>query len=108
MNSSTRSRWRKNLQAPSRSPSSRENNVGTVSGINSPAVRLKRRRPSWRQRFRNTRIVAKRLAHLTSRMRRRAGKYWKETKVSAPGQAEVREMTDENAVRRAQQGDAVA
>jgi RNA polymerase sigma-70 factor (ECF subfamily) len=41
-------------------------------------------------------------------MRRRAGKDWKETKVSAPGQAEVREMTDENAVRRAQQGDAVA
>jgi RNA polymerase sigma-70 factor (ECF subfamily) len=41
-------------------------------------------------------------------MRRRAGKDLKETKVSEPGQAEVREMTDENVVRLAQQGDAVA
>jgi RNA polymerase sigma-70 factor (ECF subfamily) len=41
-------------------------------------------------------------------MRRRTGKDLQETKVSAPEQAGVREMTDENAVRRAQQGDAVA
>jgi RNA polymerase sigma-70 factor, ECF subfamily len=41
-------------------------------------------------------------------MPRRAGKDLKETKVSAPGQAEIREVTDENAVRMAQQDDAVA
>jgi RNA polymerase sigma-70 factor (ECF subfamily) len=41
-------------------------------------------------------------------MRRGAAKVLKETKVSAPRQAEVREMTDENVVSRAQQGDAVA
>jgi RNA polymerase sigma-70 factor (ECF subfamily) len=53
-------------------------------------------------------MVSKGLAYLRIRMRRRAGKDLKDTKVSAPGQAEVREMTDENVVRRAQQGDAVA
>jgi RNA polymerase sigma-70 factor (ECF subfamily) len=41
-------------------------------------------------------------------MQRRAGKDLKETKVSAPGQAEIREMTDENVVRMAQQGDVAA
>src|SRR5580658_771473 len=41
-------------------------------------------------------------------MQRRAGKDLKETKVSAPGQAEIREMIDENVVRMAQQGDVAA
>jgi RNA polymerase sigma-70 factor, ECF subfamily len=45
---------------------------------------------------------------LASSKRGRAGKELKETKVSAAGQAEVREMTDENVVRLAQEGDAVA
>jgi RNA polymerase sigma-70 factor, ECF subfamily len=41
-------------------------------------------------------------------MPRRAGKDLKEIKVSAPGQAEVRDETEENVVRMAQQGDAAA
>jgi hypothetical protein len=79
-----------------------------VSGINWSAVKFKRRRPSWRQRVRNTTIVSNGLAYLTSRMRRRAGKDLRKTKVSAPDQADVGEMTDEYLVRLAQQGDVAA
>src|SRR5580700_4814725 len=108
MSSCTRSRRRKNSPAPSWSPSWRGNNVVTLSGINWPVVRLERRRPSWRQLFRNTGCSLNRYAYLTSSMRGRARKDLKETKVSAPRQSETREMTDENAVRLAQQGDVVA
>jgi RNA polymerase sigma-70 factor, ECF subfamily len=41
-------------------------------------------------------------------MQRQAGKGWKETAVNVPGQAEIREMTDENLVRMAQRGDVAA
>ena len=41
-------------------------------------------------------------------MRRRAGNVWEEAKVSASGRAEIREMTDEDVVRMAQQGDVAA
>jgi hypothetical protein len=46
-------------------------------------VKGKRRRPSWRQRFRSTRIVCERIAYLKNGMRRRAGKDLREIKVSA-------------------------
>jgi RNA polymerase sigma-70 factor, ECF subfamily len=41
-------------------------------------------------------------------MPQRAGKVWKEAKVSASGRAEIREMRDEHVVRMAQQGDVAA
>jgi RNA polymerase sigma-70 factor (ECF subfamily) len=79
-----------------------------MHGINWPVVRFERRRPSWRQQFRHTEGSLNRYACLTSSMRERARKDLKETKVSAPRQSETPEMTDENVVRLAQQGDVAA
>ena len=79
-----------------------------MHGINWPVVRFERRRPSWRQLFWNTGCSLNRYAYLTSSMRGRARTDLKEIKVSAPKQSETREMTDEDVVRLAQQGDIVA
>jgi RNA polymerase sigma-70 factor (ECF subfamily) len=79
-----------------------------MSGINWSAVRFKRRRPSWRYRFRTTGMASMTPPILIASNFARAGKDLKGTKVSATRQGELQELTDADVVRLAQQGDAVA
>jgi RNA polymerase sigma-70 factor (ECF subfamily) len=79
-----------------------------MCGINWPAVKLKRRRPSWSRRFRSTGMGSRRDWQLTGGTPGQAGRDLKDDTVSASRQAEVQEMTDADAVRLAQQGDVVA
>jgi RNA polymerase sigma-70 factor (ECF subfamily) len=79
-----------------------------MSGINWPAVRFQRRRPGWRQRLRTTGMASMTLPNLTASNSARAGKDLKGTKVSATRQGELRELTDADVVRLAQQGDVAA
>jgi hypothetical protein len=79
-----------------------------MNGINWPAVRFKRRRPSWRKRPRGAGMVSIRLFVLDGQHLEKAGKDLKDDTVRAPRQAELRELTDASVLRLAQQGDAVA
>ena len=79
-----------------------------MSGINWSAVRFKRRRPSWRYGFGPRGMASMTPPILIASNFARAGKDLKGTKVSATRQGELRELTDADVVRLAQQGDAVA
>jgi RNA polymerase sigma-70 factor (ECF subfamily) len=76
-------------------------------GINWSAVKFKRRRPSWRRAFPSTGMV-NRLPLLTGSIFGQASKDLKDDTVTASRQDELRELTDADAVRLAQQGDAAA
>jgi RNA polymerase sigma-70 factor, ECF subfamily len=77
-------------------------------GINWSAVKFKCRRPSWRRTFPGKGMVSSRLPLLTGSTFGRAGTDLKDDTVTASRQDGLRELTDANAVRLAQQGDAAA
>ena len=79
-----------------------------MHGINWSAVKFKCRRPSWRRTFPGKGMVSSRLPLLTGSTFGRAGTDLKDDTVTASRQDGLRELTDANAVRLAQQGDAAA
>jgi RNA polymerase sigma-70 factor, ECF subfamily len=79
-----------------------------MHSVNWPTAKFKRRRPSWRRKFRGMGTAYIRPPHSTSTNIERAGKDPKDDTVSAPRQAEPRELPDAEVLRLAQQGDAAA